>query len=88
VYGASFGDVLVQLLRTFLTYVVVAFFVAVPFSWYLMRGWLDDYSYRIGLSPLIFIAAGAFCFLVSLATVFWQSRIAANANPIDSMKEL
>jgi putative ABC transport system permease protein len=88
VYGASFGDVLTQLLRTFLTYVVVAFFVAVPFSWYLMRGWLDDYSYRIRLSPLIFIAAGVFCFLVSLATVFWQSRIAANANPVDSMKEM
>jgi putative ABC transport system permease protein len=88
VYGASFGEVLIRLLRTFLVYVVVAFFVAVPFSWYLMRGWLDDYSYRISLSPWIFVAAGVFCFLVSLATVFWQSRIAANANPIDSMKEL
>jgi putative ABC transport system permease protein len=88
VYGASFGEVLIRLLRTFLIYVVVAFFVAVPFSWYLMRGWLDDYSYRINLSPWIFVAAGMFCFLVSLATVFWQSRIAANANPIDSIKEL
>jgi putative ABC transport system permease protein len=88
VFGASFGEVLLQLLRTFLTYVVVAFVVAVPFSWYLMNRWLEDYSYRIDLSPWIFIAAGVFCFLVSLATVFWQSRVAANANPVDSMKAL
>ncbi|MDR1129979.1 MAG: FtsX-like permease family protein, partial [Prevotellaceae bacterium] len=88
VFGASFGEVLMQLLRTFLTYVAVAFVVALPFSWYLMRMWLDDYSYRISLSPWIFIAAGLFCFIVSLVTVFWQSRIAANANPIDSMKTL
>ncbi|MDR1347025.1 MAG: ABC transporter permease [Prevotellaceae bacterium] len=88
VFGASFGEVLLQLLRIFLTYVVAAFVIAVPFSWYLMRTWLDDFSYRISLSPWIFIAAGVFCFIVSLVTVFWQSRIAANANPIDSMKAL
>jgi putative ABC transport system permease protein len=79
---------MLQLLRTFLTYVVMAFFVAVPFGWYLMRMWLDDYAYRISLSPWIFVAAGVFCFLVSLATVFWQSRVAANANPINAINEM
>jgi putative ABC transport system permease protein len=88
VFGATDGEVLMRLLRTFLAYVVVAFVVAVPFSWYLMRWWLNDYSYRIGLSPWIFIAAGALCFFVSLITVYWQSRVAANANPIDAINEL
>ncbi|MDR1895588.1 MAG: ABC transporter permease [Prevotellaceae bacterium] len=88
VFGASFGEVLLQLLRTFLTSVIVAFVVAVPCSLYLMRRWLEDYSYRIELSLWIFVAAGVFCFFVSLVTVFWQSRIAANANPINSMKAL
>jgi putative ABC transport system permease protein len=86
VFGASSSEVLIRLLRTFMVYVAVAFVVALPVSWYIMRWWLDGYSYRIGLSPLIFAAAGVFCFAVSLVTVFWQSRIAASTNPANIIK--
>ncbi|MEG1546736.1 MAG: hypothetical protein RR371_05750, partial [Bacteroides sp.] len=58
----------------------------VPIIWYAMQKWLEDYSYRIELSPLIFIVAGLFCLLVSFVTVFIQSNNAANSNPIDSVK--
>jgi putative ABC transport system permease protein len=51
-----------------------------------MSRWLSDYSYRISLSPWIFIAAGAFCLLVSFVSVYWQSRQAAHANPVNSLQ--
>lgn len=87
VFGATSGEMLSKLVRTFLNYVVIAFFLSIPLIWYFMDRWLSDYSYRIGLSPLIFIASGAFCLLVSFATVFIQSYIAANANPIEGVKD-
>ena len=34
----------------------------------------------------IFIAAGAFCLLVSFVSVYWQSRRAAHANPVNALK--
>ncbi len=86
VFGSSEGQVLKRLVFTFLNYVLIAFVVATPVVWYIMNRWLTDYSYRITLSPLIFIGAGLFCLLISFLTVYYQSYKAANANPVDSVK--
>ncbi len=87
VFGSTGRQICIRLLRTFLTYVVVAFVVSIPIIWHFMGDWLSGYSYRISLSPWIFLAAGAFCFVVSLVAVFFQSRMAANENPILHIKD-
>lgn len=86
VFGSSEGQILRRLVFTFLNYVLIAFVIATPVVWYIMKRWLSDYSYRITLSPLIFISAGVFCLLISFLTVYYQSYKAANANPVDSVK--
>jgi putative ABC transport system permease protein len=85
VFGAENFKVLSELVQVFLGYVLIAFVIAVPLIWYIMRQWLNDYAYRISLSPLIFMAAGVFCFLVAFVSVYWQSHIAANANPAKAL---
>lgn len=85
VFGSDNKSILYRLISTFLIYVVIAFVIATPIIWYAMNRWLSDYSYRIELSPLIFIASGLFCLLISFAAVFVQSFKAANANPVDSI---
>lgn len=85
VFGSDNRGILFQLVGSFLIYVGIAFIIATPVIWYFMNGWLSDYSYRITLSPLIFVAAGAFCLAISFTTVFFQSYKAANANPIESV---
>lgn len=87
VFGSSNKEILLKLVMTFLNYVFFAFVLAVPLIWYTMNKWLSGYSYRIELSPLIFIAAGLFCLLISFAAVFVQSYQAANANPVKSVKD-
>lgn len=86
VFGSDNRGILVRLVGTFLMYVGIAFVIATPLSWYFMKQWLADYSYRITLSPLIFITAGLFCLLISFLAVFFQSWQAANANPVESVK--
>ncbi|MDR2144981.1 MAG: ABC transporter permease [Tannerella sp.] len=87
VHGAENFRMLSRLVLTFLGYVGIAFVIAVPLIRYIMKGWLSDYSYRISLSPWIFIAAGGFCLLVSFVSVYWQSYRAAHANPVDELKK-
>ena len=87
VFGSDNKQILTKLVKTFLMYVVFAFILAVPVAYYFMSDWLADYSYRISLNPLIFIAAGLFCLLISFLTVFYQSWKAANANPIESFRK-
>ena len=49
-------------------------------------GALEEYSVRIALSPWIFLAAGLFAAVVALLSVGWQSRRAADADPVESLK--
>ena len=85
VFGSDNRGVLFRLISSFLVYVGFAFIIATPIIWYFMNQWLSDYSYRISLNPLIFIAAGVFCLLISFVTVFFQSYKAANTNPVNSI---
>ncbi|MDO4159162.1 MAG: FtsX-like permease family protein [Prevotellaceae bacterium] len=87
VFGSTSRQVCFRLLRSFMIYVAIAFVIAIPIIWYFMSDWLSDYSYRISLSPWIFVAAGAFCFVVSLLAVVIQSNVAANENPIRHIKD-
>lgn len=86
VFGSTNREILKKLIGTFLSYVGIAFVIAVPFIWYFMNKWLSDYAYRIDLNPLIFIGAGLFCLLVSFVTVFLQSWRTANMNPVTNFR--
>ena len=86
VMGSTSGEVLLLMLRTFSIPMLISFVIAVPISWYIMRDWLSNFSYRIALSPWIFAAAGFTCFIISLLTVIFQSWRAASENPINNIK--
>ena len=86
VMGSTSGEVLLLMLRTFSIPMLISFVIAVPISWYIMNGWLNNFSYRIALSPWIFAAAGFTCFIISLLTVIVQSWRAASENPINNIK--
>lgn len=86
VFGSSNLQVLIRLISAFITYVCFAFIIATPLIWYIMKKWISEYSYRITLYPWIFIAAGLCCLIVAFVTVFFQSRRAANTNPVESIK--
>ncbi len=86
VFGSTRREMLRRLVLNFMQLVLIAFVIAVPVIWLVMRWWLSSYSYRIALSPWIFAAAGAFAFITAFVTVLWQSSRAANANPIETIK--
>jgi len=86
VFGSTSTQVLFRLVINFLNYVLIAFVLAIPIIWYAMTKWLSDYDYKIELSPLIYIAAGLFCLVISFAAVFVQSYYAANGNPVKRLK--
>ncbi len=86
VFGSSNKEILIKLIRTFMIYVIIAFFIAIPIIYYFMSNWLTEYNYRISLSWWIYAAAGLFCLIISFCAVFFQSYKAANSNPVDSIK--
>jgi putative ABC transport system permease protein len=86
VLGASVNSVVMLLAKDFTKMVVIAFFIAVPASWYLMSQWLERFAYKIQLSPLTFVGAGAVTLLIAWLTVSFQTIKAAVINPVNSLK--
>lgn len=86
VQGATIGQVIYLLIRGYLSYVGVAFVIAVPIAYYFMSQWLQRYPYRVGLHWWFFASAGAIALLIVVSTVSIQSWRAATVNPIKSLK--
>jgi len=86
IMGSTSSEVLLLMLRTFCAPLLLSFVVAVPLSWYIMRDWLTNFSYRIALSPWIFIATCAFALLVAVLSVGFQIIKAVRTNPVESIK--
>ena len=86
VFGARTGDVVRLLLWQFSIPVLIANAIAWPIAWYYLHNWLESYAYRIPLSPLYFIAAGAVALVIAWATVIGHSLAVARANPIRALR--
>ncbi|MBE6259403.1 MAG: FtsX-like permease family protein [Prevotella sp.] len=86
IMGSTSGEVMALMLRIFCSPLLVSFVIAVPLSWYTMRDWLTNFSYRITLSPWIFIATCAFALLVAILSVGFQIIKAVRTNPVESIK--
>lgn len=87
VNGAKVSEILTMLNTDFLKWVMLAFVIAVPFSWYAMHKWLEGFAYKTNISWWIFIVAGIVAFVIALLTVSWQSFRAATANPIEALRD-
>ncbi len=84
--GASALNIYVLLSKEFLKLVLFASAVAVPFTYYQMNKWLENFAYRINIHWWVFIAAWAIVSAVVLMTISCQSFKAALANPVDAIR--
>ena len=86
IMGSTSGEVMVLMLRIFCSPLLLSFVIAVPLSWYIMHDWLTNFSYRITLSPWIFVVTCAFALLVAILSVGFQIIKAVRTNPVESIK--
>jgi putative ABC transport system permease protein len=85
-FGASTNDIIWMLLRQFSVPVLIANVIAWPVAWYYLHDWLQGFAYRITLSPLYFLGAGAMALVIAWATVFVHARRVASANPVHALR--
>ena len=86
VLGASVFNVWNMLSKDFLKLVIVSCFIAIPISYYVMNGWLQEYPYRIILRWWIFALAVLGALAITILTVSFQALRAARQNPVNSLK--
>jgi putative ABC transport system permease protein len=85
--GASNPTITLLLLWQFSRPVLLAIGFALPLAWFGARQYLDQFSYRIDLGPLLFIGAGAMALLIAGLTVGAHAFRVARTNPIHALRE-
>jgi ABC-type antimicrobial peptide transport system permease subunit len=86
VLGATVPDIVSLISKEFVWLVIASMLIASPFAWWAMNKWLENFSYRIAISPFFFLAAGFTTLMIALATVSIHSVKAALANPVKSLR--
>ena len=86
VLGASVPGIVLLVSRGFVKLVLIALCIAVPLAWFGMQTWLNNYSYRIDISPWVFVVVGLSAILIALVTISFQSVKAALMNPVKSLR--
>jgi putative ABC transport system permease protein len=86
VLGASIVQVWMLLSKDLILLVVISCIIASPIAFYFLHGWLQQYDYRITISPLVFVGAGMAAIVIALVTVSFQAIRVALANPVKSLR--
>jgi len=86
VLGATVFNLTALLSKDFLKLVMIAVFLAIPLSIWMLNKWLQNYEYRISLSWWMFAFSALITVIIALATVSYQAIKAALANPVKSLR--
>ena len=86
VLGGTVAHILWIFGRELFILLLVAFLIAAPVAWWVMNNWLQDFEFRIPVSPWIFILSILISIIVAAGTVGYRSIRAATVNPIKSLR--
>ena len=86
VNGARISNILTRLNTDFQKWVLIAYILAVPLSYYVMNKWLQNFNFRIHMPWWIFVIAGVIAFLIAFITVTWRSYQYARKNPVETLR--
>jgi len=86
VNGATVGSILKMINKKYLIMAGASFVIASPVAYWLMTAWRKGFAYQAPVPVWIFLVALLAVAAITLAVVTLQSWRAANANPVESLK--
>jgi len=86
VHGAKISDIIRILSWNIVKWIVIAYLIAVPLSYFIMTKYLNGFAYKTKLSWWIFVLAGLVALAIALLTISWQSLHAATRNPVEALR--
>jgi len=86
VMGASQNQILYLFLLQFSRWVIISNIVAWPLSYFAMKNWLQNFTYRIEFPIWTFIISLLLSLTIAVITVSWQAMKASRMNPAASIR--
>ena len=86
VLGGTMADVLWIFGKEFLRLILIALVIAAPVAWWGMHTWLQDFKFRITISPLFFVWTILLTAGIVLITCGYKAFKASTANPVKALR--
>ena len=85
-YGASVQGVLGLLSKEVIYLILFSSLIAYPIAWYGSKYWLEGFSTRVNVSPLIYLLATVVALGIGWLSTIYQTVKAANYNPANALR--
>jgi putative ABC transport system permease protein len=86
VMGGSVWSIVLLLTNDFSKLVLLSNLIAWPITYFSMSRWLENFAYRIDLTPLIFIGSGLIALCIAWVTVGGTAAKAASQKPVLALR--
>lgn len=86
VLGAPLPNLIALLLADFTKLILLAILISVPASWWIMDNWLNNFTYKIGIHPTVFLLSGLVLMLVAWITLSYFTIKTTRVNPVDILR--
>lgn len=86
VLGASLPGIILLFVKEFIAIIMAAAVIAFPLAYIIMNNWLNNYVYRISISPVPFVISIGSLFLLTLILIILRTSRAALINPAKSLR--
>lgn len=87
VLGASVHRLVIMLNGDYSKIIILSILTAVPFSWWGMSKWLEQFAYKTTISWEVYLITGIGALAIAWVTVGYLSLKAAIVNPVDSLRD-
>ena len=84
--GASSTNILKMLTSEFIRWIIIGNLIGLPAAYFIMTRWLQNFAYRIELTPVIFIIAFSISIVFAFTTILYKTFRASIENPIKSLR--
>ncbi len=84
--GASVMSIIYLLNKEFLKWVLIAVILGVPFTYFWMQKWLQNFVYHISIGSFEFIISAIISLFIAFVTIAFHAYKAANRNPVESLR--
>jgi putative ABC transport system permease protein len=86
VLGARISSITLLLSKHFLYLCLIGICIALPFTWFAMKNWLENFVYHIDINALNFLIAIGLTIMTLLITVLIQIKKIHGNNPADTLR--
>jgi len=84
--GSSTKEIMVLFSSNFIRWIFIAFVIASPIAYYLVKEWLSQYPYQTNISWWIFIIALIITVFIALFTIGYQIIKSSRTNPSECLR--